>query len=91
MSAGVNTGPFHEEFFVAAGQYQARHQRSLRCKGKHRGERCLTIARITEQYLIDTSTNERTLLSHGDMQSLVGLMAPLMGCSTPPLIVRFTA
>jgi hypothetical protein len=78
MSADVNAGPFHEKFSWLPDNIKHDINAGFAAKVRTAASGCLTIARITEQYLIDTSTNERTLLSHGDMQSLVGLIAPLM-------------
>lgn len=78
MSAGVNAGPFHEDFSWLPDQIKYDINARFAAQVRTVVSGCNTIANIAQQFLLDQGAKERTLLSDGDMYNLVALVAPLM-------------
>lgn len=78
QASATENKPFHEDFTWLHDRLK--HDVSARFAAHVRtvANGCSAIASITRQHMLDSSNGERTLLGENHMDSLLGLLAPML-------------
>jgi hypothetical protein len=78
QASTIATGPYHEDFSWLPDNIKFDRSASFAARVRTIASGCSAIASVARQHMLDSSNGERTLLGENHMDSLIGLVQPLL-------------